>query len=96
MGEWQGGKQGWVRGWSGAVVVGGSSAVGGSAAEGDGGHDAAKALAQLQRGVRRHLGRLCERLDLRRAVEQLGEEVGQLLLKISCKRRWVKGLRSGK
>lgn len=63
----------------------GSSSVGGRSADREGRHDAAEALAHLQGGVRRKLGRLGEAPDLCGAVEQLGEEIGQFLLKVSCK-----------
>jgi len=66
-----------------------SSAAGGRSAHG--GHDAAESLAQLQRGVGGQLGRVVEALDLCRAVQQLGEEVGQLLLEVGYRTDRRKG-----
>lgn len=48
----------------------------------DGGHDAAEALTQLQGGVAGQLGGVVEAFDLRGAVQQLGQEVGELLLEV--------------
>lgn len=63
----------------------GSSALSGCPAEG--GHDAVEAFTQLQGGVGGQLGRVVEAFDLRRAVQQLGEEVCQLLLEVRCNQR---------
>lgn len=67
-----------------------SSSLGGHPAQG--GHDAAEALTQLQGGVAGQPGRVVEAFHLRGAVQQLGEEVCELLLKVSWKQRdrgWI-------